>query len=91
VSRAASEHLEKKHMVNTYDVRTVRVVATTSNKSDYPMKPEATRIIISAIVHVLPLNPFIHSIVSLDNKEKSIRYGESALRTDHRLAGFIHC
>ena len=69
----------------------MRVVATTSDKSNYLMKPEAKRIIISAIVHVLPLNPFIHSIVSLDNNEKSIRYRESALRTDHRLAGFIHC
>jgi len=46
---------------------------------------------ISAIVQVLPLNPFVHSIVSLDNNEKSIRYRESTLRTDHRLAGFIHC
>jgi hypothetical protein len=29
MSRAASEHLEKKHLVYTYDVRTVRVVAIT--------------------------------------------------------------
>jgi hypothetical protein len=53
-------------------------------------KPEAKRIIIRAIVEVLPLNPFRHSIVSLDNNEKSIGYRQSALRTDHRFAGFIH-
>ena len=59
--------------------------------SDELIKPEAKRIIISAIVEVLPLNPFVHSIVSLDNNEECIRYRESALRTDHRIAGFIHC
>ena len=59
--------------------------------SDELIKPEAKRIIISAIVEVLPLNPFVHSIVSLDNDEKSLRYWQTALRTDHRLAGFIHC
>jgi hypothetical protein len=69
----------------------VRVVAITSGKSDYRMKPEAMRIIISAIVHVLPLNPFVHSIVSLDNNKKFIGYWQPALRTDHRFAGFIHC
>ena len=69
----------------------MRVVAITSGKSQInSIKPEAKRIIISAIVEVLPLNPFRHSIVSLDNNEKSIDYRQSAFRTDHRFARLIH-
>ena len=68
----------------------MRLVATTSDKSDYLIKPEAKRIIISAVVQVLPLNPFIPSILSFDSNEKLIGYRQAALRADHRLAGFIH-
>jgi hypothetical protein len=66
-------------------------VAFASKSQIEMIKPETKRIIISAIVEVLPLNPFRHSIVFLDNNEKSIGYRQSALRTDQRFAGFIHC
>ena len=55
------------------------------------IKPEAKRIRISAVVQVLPLNPFIPSILSFDSNEKLIGYRQAALRADHCFARLFHC